>query len=94
METERTFQISINYRPPVKGGTHDDEPNRKSKLREEASRQLPYQVPKKNKVKITVRYYRGEGADDSLNILSGIADALEKTAYDNDRQARAPTVRA
>ena len=33
-----------------------------------------------------INYYNGEGNDDLLNIEGGIADALNKIAYEDDRQ--------
>ena len=39
-------------------------------------------------VKIEITYHRGKGRADSTNIIGGIADALNKIAYNDDRQIK------
>lgn len=85
-DTGKKYSIIIQYRPPVKGNSTDENKLRKEKLREEAIKQLDYSTPKGIHVKMKIHYYNGEGEDDLLNVEGGIADALQEIAYKNDNQ--------
>ena len=37
-------------------------------------------------VRLTIEYHRYRGRSDAANIIGGIADALNRIAYDDDRQ--------
>lgn len=80
------FKIQVKYNPPVKGGQHPDEKNRKEMLRNEAKKQLGYNVPKPNLVILSVKHYNSTSAADALNVLGGIADVLSDIAYEDDSQ--------
>lgn len=88
----RKCSIVVKFRPPVKGNYFDNNKERFEKLRQEAGRQLDYDEPITNQVKMKIFYYNGEGGDDLLNVEGGIADALEGIAYKNDRQIQSSCI--
>lgn len=86
---ERANRIYVIYRPPYKQTPADTQERENQEryvaaLREEAKKL--FKSPFQRNVKIIIEYNRNQGRADSMNILGGIADALEEIAYLNDSQ--------
>jgi len=58
----------------------------KNALIENAKKTFKSPLPRTVKIKLAIKYRRSQGKADSLNIIGGIGDALQKIAYFNDRQ--------
>lgn len=57
---------------------------RTATLRREAEHKFPTTM--KQSIRLTITYRRQKGRSDALNIIGGIADALNGIAYDDDKQ--------
>ncbi len=85
------IQFSVKNKPPYK----QNHANKDEKADQEHYKQSCIDETKKNflsptegYLKIEIRYQRARGRMDSANIIGGIADALEKLVYKNDKQLK------
>ena len=84
MSYEKIFSILVVDRPPIKGYYNEENKRRTEKLQDEAIKQLGNFKPQSHRVKVKIDYYGG-GKEDITNAEGGIHDALNKIAFDDDR---------
>ena len=85
------MKLHVKEVPPYKQAPADQREKqlqtiRTNALREVATKEILNRLT--GPVKIDIIYHRGKGRADSTNIIGGIADALNKIAYNDDRQIK------
>lgn len=81
--------LQVREIPPYKQTPADrrerqNQEMRADALKVEANRQFGSLL--RGNLRLTIEYHRHRGRSDAANIIGGIADALNKIAYDDDRQ--------
>lgn len=87
METKKLY---VKENPPYKQTPADSSERKNQKirtnaLRREAEKQFKTPITRKN-IRLIIRYCRCKGKPDAVNVIGGIADALNRIAYEDDRQ--------
>lgn len=84
-----TKKLHIVDIPPYKQAPADIHEKENQKKRAEALKteaEKLFENPMRGKVHLKVEYHRHKGRSDAANIIGGIADALNKIAYVDDKQ--------
>ena len=87
METKK---LHVKEIPPYKQTPADSRERKNQKirtdaLRREAEKQFKTPITRKN-IRLIIKYCRCKGKSDAVNVIGGIADALNRIAYEDDKQ--------